>query len=146
MKHIFPTLFLGGLLVALMGACQEPEVEKTSPPSSKFEQSETVTQDSVRPTPDFTIDYDSYLRWRDMAKVLFDSGDPKAYSLYTKLVSYMEQYNRKDPAFDSEAMTEDLKASFATIDHPTTQHKIDSLLYYHAYPTLYNPSYQTLSN
>ena len=81
-----------------------------------------------------------------MAKILYESRDPQAFSLYKKLVSYMELYNRKDPAFDSEAMTEDLQASFAMIINPKTQNQIDSLLYYHAFPTLYDSTYSSQPN
>ena len=132
---ILAAFFISSLLIS----CQKGQnAEKNEQAILSFVTSDTVTSDSTGFSPDYIIDYDTYSRWKVLAKILYDDGTPASYALYKKLVFYMEQYNRQDPEFNSAVMLQDIEASFATIKHEPTQHKIDSVLYYYGFPTYFS--------
>ncbi|MEL6695972.1 MAG: hypothetical protein AAFV78_06525 [Bacteroidota bacterium] len=151
MKHTIVKICVLLTIVGIGISCQgpTPAKDRTDPAeeTTAYIQVDSVASDSVNLgtdsssfLPKYVIDYETYLRWRDLARILYDANDTNSYRLYKKLVFYMDQYNHKSPDFDPQNMETDLEHTFARITNPTTQVKIDSLLVDHGFAAMYQTS------
>ncbi|MEL6627838.1 MAG: hypothetical protein AAFN93_16565 [Bacteroidota bacterium] len=153
MKHTIVKICVLLTIVGIGISCQDPTLAKdrTDPTEeiTAYIKIDSVASDSVNLGtdsssffPNYVIDYETYLRWRDLARILYDANDTNSYRLYKKLVLYMEQYNQKSSDFDPTYMESDLAQTFASITNPTAQVKIDSLLVYHGFSAMYQTNPQ----